>query len=157
MWWCALWDVCIFYSLMLISLLVWSLEVCVWDTWLNHFLVINQLYLDYFLVTVMGLKCLFWSWWCHVVTCLTWPFWESLISIILGYFPVACWELKCIVIYFEIFYLISHWELMDIVIYHLMLFSYSWRTDVIIVDYILMLSSRLYRIEVIFWFMILWV
>ena len=76
MWWYALWDVCIYYLLMLISLLVWSWGVCIWDTWLNHFWVIDQLYLDYFPIALMGLKCLFWSWWCHVVTYLTWPFWS---------------------------------------------------------------------------------
>ena len=83
--------------------------------------------------------CLFWSWWCHVVICLTWPFWESSINIVLRYFLVA------------------HWELMDILIYHLMLFSCSWRTDVNIVNYILIFLSRLYRAEVILlWFFDLW-
>ena len=94
----------VYWLLLLFSFLVWSWGIYLWDTWLNHFWVINQLYLDYFLVALMGLKCLCWSWWCHVVTCLTWPFWQSLISIILGYFPVACWEPKCIVIYFELFF-----------------------------------------------------
>ena len=55
---------------------------------------------------------------------------ESLISIILRYFLVACWEP------------------MDIVIYHLMPFSCSWRTYVNIVDYLLILSNHLYRTEV---------
>ena len=144
MWWYALWDVCIYCSLMLFNLLVWSWDVCIWDTWLNHFWVIDRLYLDYFLVTLMGLKCFFWSWWCHVVTCLTWPFW-SLRSILLWdtfwllvenqwimwFIPVAHWEPLDIVIY--------HWCLQlfienycDYYDYHLMLFSFSWSTDVII-------------------------
>ena len=57
MWSYALWNVCIYWLLLFISLHVWSWDVCVWDTWANHFWVIDQLSLDYFLVTMMGLKC----------------------------------------------------------------------------------------------------
>ena len=59
----------VYWLLFLSSFLVWSWDVCVWDSCLNHFWVIDQLYLDYFLVSMMGLKYLFWSWWFHVVTC----------------------------------------------------------------------------------------
>ena len=40
------------------------LESSISYTWIN------------FSVAMMGLKCGFYSWWCHVVTCLTWPFWS---------------------------------------------------------------------------------
>ena len=94
---------CIHCSLMLISLLVWSWDICVWDTWLNHFWVIDQLYLDYFLVALMGLKYCFihddvMLW--HV---LTWPFWSLwLVLFTLRCFLVAHWEPMVIVIYFGI-------------------------------------------------------
>ena len=48
-----------------------------------------------------GTEVLFWSLMMSCCDMLTWPFWGSLFSIILGYFLVACWEPKCIVIYFE--------------------------------------------------------
>ena len=71
MWWYALWDV---YIDVHDCSSVWSWVACVWDTWLNHFWVIDQLYLNYFPVAMMGLKCEFilddvMLW--HV---LTWPF-----------------------------------------------------------------------------------
>ena len=38
---------CVVYWLLLLSSLpMWSWGVCIWDTWLNHFWVIDQLYLD---------------------------------------------------------------------------------------------------------------
>ena len=85
--------------MLLISLPAWSWDVCVWDTWPNHFGVIDQLHLDYFSSCLDGTEVWIYYWWCHV---LTWPFWKSSISTILGYFPVICWGPKCIMIYLEI-------------------------------------------------------
>ena len=99
MWTYALWNVCIYWLLLFISLHVW-------DTWANHFWVIDQLSLDYFLVSMMGLECGFIFWWCHVVTCLTQPFWSPW-SVwfwdILGFLLKNQWIwwfiLKCILVF----------------------------------------------------------
>ena len=85
----------------------------------------------YYLVILMGLNCLFWSWWCYFVTYLTWPF--------LSLWSILFWDTFWLlienrwVLWFTLrYFLITHWELMDIVIYHLMFFSCSWRTNVIL-------------------------
>ena len=129
---------CIYCLLLLFSFLVWSWGVCIWIIWLNPFWVLDQLHLNCFPITLMGLKCLFWSWWYHGVTCLTWPLW-SLRSIILEILPVA------------------RWEPMDIVTYHLM-FSIARGELMWLLWIILMiLSSHLYMTEVILlWFFDLW-
>ena len=102
----------VYWFLLLSSFLVWSWGVYLWDTWPNHFWVIDQLDLDYFPVTLMGLKCWFilddvMLW--HV---LTWPFW-SLRSVL--------FTLRC--------FLVARWEPMDIVIYFGILYGCSLRTD----------------------------
>ena len=120
-----------YWLLFLSSLLMWSWGVCIWDTWLNHFWVIDQLYLIFFPVALRGLKCLNCSWWCHIVTCLTWPFW-SLRSILFWdtfWLLVENWWILWFILGY---FLIAHWEPMDIVIYHLMPFSCSLRIVVII-------------------------
>ena len=107
----------VYWLLLLYSLPMWSWGVCIWDTWLNHFWVIDQLYLDYFPLALMGLKCWFilddvMLW--HV---LTWPFWESSISIILRCFWLLVenqWILWFILRYLTV----AHWEPMGVVIYH---------------------------------------
>ena len=167
-----LYDGLYLWLLLLSNLLVRSWGICIWDTWLNHFWVIDQLHLDYFPVALMGLKCLLWSWWCRVVTYLTWPFWilRSILFLDTFWLVIENWW----VLWFTLrYFLLVHWEPMDIVIYHwclqllienycdyydyhLMLFSFSWRIDVIIVDYILVLSIYLYRTKVIMWFLISW-
>ena len=77
---------------------------------------------------------MFWmicSWWCHVVTCLTWPFWSLWLVLSWDNFWFLFYNQW--VLWFTLeYFLLARWELMDIVIYHLMLFSYSWRNDVIL-------------------------
>ena len=82
--------------------------VCTLDTRLNHFWVIDQLYLYYFSVTVMGLKCYLDR--CDVFDLTIWGSW---FNIILGYFQVICWEMKCIVIYLRCIW-VAHWDPMHI-------------------------------------------
>lgn len=74
--------ICLYLLLSLLSsFLVWSRGVCLWDIWFNHFWVLGQLYLGYFLVSLLGLKCfldlgdvMLWHVWLN--------FFESLINII---------------------------------------------------------------------------
>ena len=81
-----LYDVWLFYWLLLLSSFL---------VWLNHFWVIDQLYLitiyesrsvilGLLPVALMGLKCLICSWWCHVVTCFDLTILESSTSIYFG-------------------------------------------------------------------------
>ena len=121
---------------MLISLLVWNWDVCVWDTWLNLFWVIDQLYWDYFLVTLMGLKCWFiiddFMLW-HVLTRLFWSLQSILFALIClfgfslrtnGYCDLFWDTLRLLVenwwiLWFILrYFAVSRWESMDIVIYH---------------------------------------
>ena len=70
MWWYALCWVCL-YCWLLFSMPCGIARFLLWDIWLNHFWVLGQLYLGCFPITLIGLKCLLCSWWCHVMTCLT--------------------------------------------------------------------------------------
>ena len=83
-----------------------------------------------------GLKCLLCSWWCHCVTCLTWPFWSlrSVLWFIVGYFLVARWRT---IGYCELSLMpsVADKELLWSYDYYLILISCSWRIDVIIVAY----------------------
>ena len=62
--------------------------------------VIDQLHLDCFSSRLDGIEVWNYYWWCHV---LTWPFWESSISIVLRHFLVICWGPKCFVNYLRCF------------------------------------------------------
>ena len=98
MWWYALWDVYIYCSLMLFSLLVWSWGVFIWDIWLNHFWVLDLVYLGCFPVASIGLKCLlcfFMMSCCDMFDFIILSCW----SVLLGYFLVAHWEPMDSVIY----------------------------------------------------------
>ena len=134
MWQCALWDVCIDCSLMFFSLLVWSWDICVQDTWLNHFWVIDQLYLDYFSGTLMGLKCLL----NDLGNVMLWHIWLDHFGVFNQYcFGIFCgcslrtngycdlfWDTLQLlienrsVLWFTLgYFLVAHWEMMYIVIY----------------------------------------
>ena len=110
---------------LLISLPVWSWDVCVWDTWSNHFWSHRSVIPELLSSRHDGIEVWIYSWWFHV---LTWPFWKSSISTILGYLPVTCWGPKCIVIYLRCF-LVARWEPMDYVIYLEVHFGCSLRTS----------------------------
>ena len=162
MWWYALWDVCIWCS----SVFMCKAEVYEYETLdPTIFGVIDQLYLNYFPVAMMGLKCRFilddvMLW--HV---LTWPFWKSSISIVLGYFLVACCEPKYIVIYLRCIW-VAHWDPMHIVIcssvarWESMDFDiYQWypqlliRTDVnVIWCFYLLMEVLMFLLWIFFWY-----
>ena len=112
-WWHALWCVwfidCYCFPVFLCEAEMYLYEILDLTIFASS---ISYIWI-YFLVALMGLKCLFWSWWCHVVTCLTWPFW-SLRSILF-------WDTSWLFIenrWTLWFILVAHWEPLDIVIYH---------------------------------------
>ena len=136
--------VCSMLSVFMLLIFIFNAFVGWWDfmlwySWLNHFLVLDQFYLIFSLVSLRGMGCFEWFFLDDVML---WHVWLDHFGVFDQY-------------YFECF-LVAHWKLIDIVIYHLMLFSCLWRIDVNIGDCLLMLFSFLYRVEVILWFVISW-
>ena len=148
---------CVVYWLLLLSSLpVWSWDICIWDTLLNHFWVINQLYLDYFSVAMMGLKCLLLI---LMMSCC-----DMFDLTILGVFDQCYfWILfGCLLrteVYFDLLWDIFSGCLLrtdgycDLSFDAFQLLVENW-CDIMII--FMMLSSHLYRVEVIMWFVISW-
>ena len=170
--------VCCMLSVSILLIIVFSAFVGWWDfmlwyIWLNHFWVIDQLYLIFFPVSLRGLRCFEWF---FLDNFMLWHVWRDHFGVFDQYYfgiLSGCllrtdgycdlfWDTFWLlvenwwILWFTLGYFsVACWEPMDIVIYHLMLFNCSWRTNVNIVDYLLMFFSRLYRVEVILlWFLI---
>ena len=95
--------------------------ICIWDTWANHFWVIDKLSLDYFLVAMMGLKCGF-----ILDDVMMWHVWLNHFGVFDQYnfeiLLVACWEPMDVMRYF------GYWEPMDT-------YDYQWCLQLPIENY----------------------
>ena len=114
-----------------------KLRSIIWDTWLNHFWVINQLYLIFFPVTLRGPRC---SEWFVLDDVMLWHVWLEHFRVFNQYYfgILSSSSLRTngyCDLSFDVFQLLieNYCDYYDCL---LVLSSFSWRIDVNTVDYL---------------------